>query len=58
MRAEMRRNPHALAEGLGAWLAGGKSDLELEAAETAAITVSEIMLLVAGYVTQGKFGGG
>lgn len=62
MRASMRMSPAAFAEGLGAWLVSPAPDLEpgprslhLEAAEVAAQTVSEILLLVAKYVTGGKW---
>lgn len=54
-RQAMRVNPHAFAEGLGAWLSGAKDELGLEAAECAAVTFAEI-LLVLGRSAGGRFG--
>lgn len=56
MRQAMRKSPAAFAEGLGAWAAKVDDPLGLEAAEVAAQTLAEILLLVGNYVTGGKYG--
>jgi hypothetical protein len=57
MRGAMRRSPQAFAEGLGAWAAGVTDELGLEAANVAADTLAEILLIAANYMTGGKWSG-